>query len=124
MKLTARDANGNIINTTGWLDGNQINYGGWTVVELSFTPTLEDVTLEIELRANYGLNNNGWFIDEVEVSSQVDPDDDHDSEPDGEPNPSILLIIRNVLTLFESQYSTNETVKTYIKILRMLLDLL
>jgi len=58
---------------TGWLNGNQVPFGRYTHVTLDFAPPDSDVELTVEVRGRWGLKNNGWFMDKLELAAVTQP---------------------------------------------------
>ncbi len=61
--------NGRIIADTGYLNGNDVPFLQWTDLELEFVPSGSEVRLQVEFRGKWGLINNGWFIDKIELKA-------------------------------------------------------
>ncbi len=74
---------------TGWMDGNKVPFGKYTVLRAEFTARTDTETVAVEVRGRWGLDNNGWFMDALSLE-RIDggtPVPDPDPEPDPNPTP-------------------------------------
>ncbi len=66
---------------TEWLNGTDIEFGEYNILTLEFVADATTMQLSIECRGRWGLQNNGWFIDALEleaIGEPEPPDDDGD----------------------------------------------
>jgi hypothetical protein len=58
---------------TGWLDGKYIHFGQWNTLQYDFSPAHEKSHVGISVRGRWGLQNNGWFFDNVTLTDLESP---------------------------------------------------
>jgi LysM repeat protein len=59
--------NGSLFKQTNFQGIDIVRVGQWNVLTVDFIPTATTVTVELEVRARWALQNNGWFIDDLRM---------------------------------------------------------
>jgi hypothetical protein len=55
--------------SSGWQNANQMPFGKWSILTTQFTPTTTSVSCVLELRAKWGIPNNGFFVDKISLNA-------------------------------------------------------
>ncbi|HUN22794.1 MAG TPA: LysM peptidoglycan-binding domain-containing protein [Anaerolineales bacterium] len=59
--------NGSLFKQTNFQGIDIVRVGQWNVLTVDFIPTTTTVTVELEVRGRWALQNNGWFIDDLRM---------------------------------------------------------